>query len=111
MQQLMISNNGAGILVQSSNYNTFTNNVINSNNCGILLCESNNNNFLNNNVSNNNDNIVLYYSSNNDIYPKPNINRENVINRKIHPRKIPGFEAIFAITGLLAVAYLLRRRG
>jgi len=26
-------------------------------------------------------------------------------------REVPGFEAVFVIAGLLAVAYLLRRRG
>jgi PGF-CTERM protein len=37
-------------------------------------------------------------------------NRELALNKlKENENSVPGFEAIFAITGLLAVAYLLRR--
>jgi len=36
---------------------------------------------------------------------------ENYIVTEKEEREVPGFKAFFAITGLLAVAYLLRRKG
>jgi len=38
------------------------------------------------------------------------INRERALSKLNEEKGVPGFEAVFAIAGLLAVAYLFRRK-
>ncbi len=48
-----------------------------------------------------------------ELYPNHNKaynSREMALNKLGDKKGVPGFESIFAITGLLAVTYLLRRR-
>ena len=44
------------------------------------------------------------------MYPTTPDVQKGGIKREVRKVVIPGFEAVFAIAGLLAVAYLIRRR-
>lgn len=129
------SNNVTGIELWGSNNNMIVNNTASSNDRGIYLFDSSSNILLGNNASDNNygsyhygiyllksrnNNLTNNILSNNDygIYMissnSSNIKHNNFINNKVDiyydNSTTPGFDAVFAIAGLLAVAYLLRRR-
>ena len=104
--------NPSGIFLSSSSkYNLLNKNTASSNkDYGIRLFHSENNNITNNTASNNDYGIYLVSSNNNNVHSNNLINnRENIFFEE--DRGIPGFKAVFLIAGLLAVAYLLRRRG
>ena len=95
-----------GIYLLKSRNNSLTNNIISNNDYGTYLLKSKNNNLTNNIISNNDYGIYMVSSNSSNIHPNNFINnKENIC----YENRIPGFEALFAITGLLALAYLLSR--
>ena len=118
------SNNGDdGISLSGSNNNSISNNTCSINHDGICLYISSSNIISNNNCTNNRgDGIVLSNSDNNTLSNNNCLNNRgdgivlsnsdnNTLSNNNCEKGIPGFEIAFALAGLSAVAYLLRRRG
>ncbi len=96
-----------GIYLLKSRNNSLTNNILSKNDYGTYLLKSKNNNLTNNILSNNGYGIYMVSSNSSNIHPNNFINNKENIG---YENRVPGFEAVLAIAGLLAIAYLLRRR-
>ena len=96
-----------GIYLLKSRNNNLTNNIISNNDYGAYLLKSRNNNLTNNIISNNDHGIYMISSNSSVIHPNNFINnKENIC----YENRVPGFEAVFTIVGLLVIAYLVRRK-
>ena len=96
-----------GIYLLKSRNNSLINNIMSNNDYGTYLLKSKNNNLTNNIISNNDYGIYMVSSNSSNIHPNNFINnKENIC----YENRVPGFEAVFTIVGLLVIAYLVRRK-